>query len=157
MVVRSNCRESPDCVMRKPPLSMIRAVVASLRSRNPRNTSSSCWISSSMSWGKVAMSCVLRLALVDVLVEQHAGDHVERFENALALVRGGRERRHLHFAVVKEKFHVLHRRGIGQVAFIVLKNVRDSFEIQLQALEVVREILEALDVLRHFLILRIRD
>src|SRR6185436_11854062 len=98
MVVRSNLAASPWWVMRNPPLSTINAVVASLRLRNARKTLSRASMSSSISWGKVAMSCVLRDALLDVFVQQHARDHVERFEHALATVGGGVERGHLRLA-----------------------------------------------------------
>src|SRR6266699_5918548 len=128
--------------MRKPPLSMIKAVVASLRPRNSPNMSSSPWMSSSRSCGKVAMSCVLRNALVDEFVEQHACNHVERFENAFALVADRGEGRHLHLAVVEKKFHVFHGRGVGQIALVVLQDVRDFFQVEPEALEIVREVLE---------------
>src|SRR6185369_975852 len=106
--------------MRKPPLSIISAVVASLRPRNSPNTSSSPWMSSSRSCGKVAMSCVLRNVLVNEFVEQHARNHVERFENAFALVGDRSEGGRLHFAVVEQKLHVFDRRRVGQVALVVL-------------------------------------
>src|SRR5438093_4189788 len=106
--------------MRKPPLSMISAVVASLFSSNSRSTVSSCWTSSSMSWGSVAMSCVLRRGLGDELVEQHARNHVEGFEHPFTPVRGGGERGHLHVAVVEQKLHVIHRRSVWQIALVVL-------------------------------------
>src|ERR1022692_5034220 len=123
MVVRSNWRASPQCVIKKPPLSMISAVVASLFSSRSLNASSRNLTSSTRSWGKVAMSCVLRRSLRDVLVQQHARDHVQRFENPLAFVRGGRERRHLHLAIVQQKLHVFHRRDVRQIALIVLQDI----------------------------------
>src|SRR6266496_3479640 len=143
--------------MRKPPLSIIKAVVASLRPRNSPNTSSSPWMSSSRSCGKVAMSCVLRNVLVDEFVEQHAGNHVEGLEYAFALVANRGEGRRLHLAVVEKKFHVFHGRGVGQVALVVLQNVRDFVQVELEALEIVREVLKTLNVLGHFLVLRIGD
>src|SRR4029434_6907989 len=121
---------------------MIRTVVASLRPRNSRKTSSSPRMSSSRSCGKVAMSCVLRNVLVDVLVEQQACDHVEWFEDAFALVANRGEGRHLHLAVVEQKFHVFHRRGVGQIALVVLQNVRNIIQVELETLEIVHQVLE---------------
>src|SRR5512145_851314 len=123
MVVRSNWRASPWLVMRNPPLSMIRAAVASLLARSSNSSSSSRWMSSSMSWGREAMSCVLRRSLADELVEQHAGDHVEGFKDAFALVGGGGEGRDLDFAVVEQKLHVFDGSDVGEVAFVVLEDV----------------------------------
>src|ERR1035441_2248722 len=104
MVVRSNCRVSPWPEMRKPPLSMISAVVASLFSSKSRNSRSSRPMSSSISCGKEAMSCVLRSCLADIFVQQNAGDHVERLEDAFALVRRRAEGRDLDVAVVQDEF-----------------------------------------------------
>src|SRR5260370_36331220 len=111
MVVRSNCSESPPWVIRKPPLSMTRADVASLSWINWRRTRSSSWMSSSMSWGSVAIAFLggLGRALRDELVQQHAGDHVERFKNPVALVGDRVEGGHLEVAVVQQEFHVFHR------------------------------------------------
>src|ERR1039457_1731098 len=115
--------------MRKPPLSMMSAVVASVWPINSRNAASSCWMSSSISWGRVAMSCGLGSALVDEFLKQHARDHVERLKHPLAFVRGAIERRHLHFAVVQKIFHVFGRRGVRQVAFVVLQDVRNFRDV----------------------------
>src|SRR5689334_9254124 len=98
--------------MRNPPLSRISAVQASLFSSKSRKMLSSCRMSSSMSWGRVAMSCVLRCALADILVEQQARDHVERLEHAFTLVRDGFKGRDLHLAIVEEVIHVFDRRGV---------------------------------------------
>src|ERR1039457_3678521 len=108
--------------MRKPPLSMTSAAVASVCRMNSRSASSIRCMSSSISWGRVALSRVLGGALVDEFLEQQTRDHIERFEHALALVRGGIERRHLHLAVVQQIFHVFDRRGVRQVALIVLQD-----------------------------------
>src|SRR5208283_4887233 len=110
MLVMSKSCASPCCVMRKPPLSMISVAIASVLAMNSRNTPSRWRMSSSISWGRVAMSGVLRNALVDEFVQQEARDHVQRLEHALAFVRRGAERRHLHFAVVQQVFHVFHGR-----------------------------------------------
>src|SRR2546423_3199773 len=102
---------------------MISAVVASLFSNNSRNSSSRSWMSSSISWGRVAMSCVLRSGLANVFIEQHAGDHVEGLKNAFTPVRGRAERGHLHFPIVEQKFHVFGRGNIGQVTLVVLQDI----------------------------------
>src|ERR1051325_3973271 len=123
IVVRSKFRESPWWVMRKPPLSMTIAVVASVCFSNSRNVSSSCWMSSSMSCGSVAMSCVLRRSLSNELIEQHPRDHVECFEYAFAFVRHRSEGRDLNLAVVQDEFHVLHRSHVLQIPLVVLQHV----------------------------------
>src|ERR1017187_6585029 len=153
MVVRSYCRASPQCVMRKPPRSMTSAVVASLFSSSSLNDWSSSLTSSSRSWGSVAMSCVLRRSLRDELVQQHARDHVQRLKNALAFVRGRRERGNLNFAVVQQKLHVFHGRDVRQIALVVLQDIGNFVEVQLQRAEVFFEVLETLGVLRHLLVL----
>src|SRR5258706_1950663 len=143
--------------MRNPPLSMISAVVASLFSSSSRNSSSSSWISSSISWGNVAMSCVLRSSLTDVLIKQHPGDHVQRLKNAFTAVRGRTERGDLHFAVVEQKFHVFGRSNIGKIPLVILEHVGNFAQIQLEGLQIVFQVRKGLDVLRHFLVLRIGD
>src|SRR5579862_8563668 len=105
--------------MRNPPLSMISAVVASLFSSNSRSASSRRWISSSTSCGSVPMSCVLRRGLADELVQQHARNHVESFEDALAFVGDRRKGRHLHVPVVEQEFHVVYRGDVGQITLVV--------------------------------------
>jgi hypothetical protein len=101
------------------------------------------------------MSCVLRDALVDIFVEQHPRDHVQRLEHAFAFVCTAGKRRHLHVAVVEQEIHVFRRRGVGQITFVVLQNVGNLADVELQRFQIVREILKRLDVLRHFFILRI--
>src|SRR5258706_781369 len=155
MVVRSKDRVSPWLVMRKPPLSMINAVVASVLASSSRNSSSSRWMSSSTSCGRVAMSCVLRSSLADELVEQHARNHVQRFEDAFALVGGGSEGGHLEIAVVEQKLHVLHRGHVRQIPLVVLQHIRNVGQVQLEGLQVLLKVVERLDVFRHFVVLRI--
>src|SRR5258706_4746229 len=135
---------------------MTSAAVASLCSSSSSKTWSICWTSSSMSWGRVAMSCVLWCGLADELVEQHAGDHVERLENAFALVSGTLECRHLDFAVVDQVVHVFHRRDVGQIALVVLEDVGDVGEVEPERLQILFEVGETLHVLCHLLVLRIR-
>src|SRR6266568_8416687 len=157
MVVRSNCRESPWCVRRKPPLSITSAVTASLRSKKLRNTSSRRWMSSSSSWGRVGISGVLRRAEIDELVQQQPRNHVQRFKDAFAFVRGGGEGRHLDVAIVQQELHVFDRRGVGQVALVELQDVGDVFDVELEAPEIVREVLKGFDVLAHLFVLRVGD
>src|ERR1019366_178901 len=144
MVVRSNCRASPWLVMRKPPLSMISAVVASLFPSKSCNSPSSRSMSSSISWGKEAMSCVLRGALADIFVQQHAGDHVERLKDAFALVRRRAEGRDLDVAVVQEEFQVFYRGDVRQITLVVLQHVGNVGEVEPQGLQVVFQVCEAL-------------
>src|SRR5581483_8805492 len=119
--------------MRKPPLSMTSTVVASVCTRKSCSASLRTLMSSSINCGSVAMSCglwrAMRLALVDELVQQQARNHVQRFKNSFAFVRGSRERRHLHFTIVQKKFHVFHRRGVRQIALVVLQHVGNFSEI----------------------------
>src|SRR5438445_7383135 len=85
-VVVSKRRVSPHWVMRKPPLSMTRAEVASLLTSRSSSKASIRRMSSSINWGRVGISGGSASALVDELVEQHAGNHVERFKDAFAFV-----------------------------------------------------------------------
>src|SRR5471030_213114 len=128
--------------MRKPPLSMISAAVASVLAMNSRSVSSKRRMSSSISWGRVSMSCVLWNALIDKFLQQQAGDHVQRFEHALAFVRGRGKRRHLHVAVVQKKIHVFDGRGVGQVALVVLKDAGDFPEIHFERVQIFHEVLK---------------
>src|SRR2546428_1726848 len=134
MVVRSNSSDSPLWAMRKPPLSMMRAVVASLLASNSFRTWSSCRMSSSRSCGSVGISRGCAGALADEFVQQQAGDHVERFEDALASVRGRSEGRDLHVAIVEQELHVFHRRGVGQITFVELQDIGNVVHVQFQGL-----------------------
>ena len=103
------------------------------------------------------MSCVLRRSLADEFVQQHASDHVERFKHALALVSGRRKRGHLHVPIIEQEFHIVHRRDIWQVPLVELQDIRDFGQIQLEGFEILFKVDEALDVFRHFFVLRIGD
>ena len=48
-------------------------------------------------------------------------------------------------------------RGVRQVALVVLQHVGNFREVELEGIQVVHEILEALDVFRHLFVLRIGD
>src|SRR5215469_6935136 len=135
MVVRSKSlsRSSlPRWVMRNPPLSMISAAEASVWSNNACKMTPNLWMSSSISCGKVAMSCVLRCVLADKFIEQQARNHIQRFEYALAFVRDGAEGRDLDVAIVEEKLHVFHRGDIRQIALVVLEHEGNVRQVHLQ-------------------------
>src|SRR5215213_6060492 len=142
--------------MRNPPLSAMNAVLASLLTSNSRRAASSSETSSSISWGSVPIELrVLRLALIDELVEQHAGDHVQSLEHAFALVGAAGKGRHLNLTIVQQEIHVFHWRDIRQIALVVLEHIRNVINVELQALQVILKILEALDVLGHLVVLRV--
>src|SRR6267142_637275 len=166
MVVRSNWRESPQLPIRNPPLSITRAVLPSVCASSSRKISSSLWTSSSISCGSVAMilrdpcyhrSSVLGSSLADKFVQQHASNHVERFENAFATVGAGREGRDLDIAIVQEELHIFNRGDIGQIALVVLKHIGNFLKVQLQGFEIFFQVGEAFNVLGHFIVLRIGD
>src|SRR5258707_4579222 len=140
IVVRSKRRASPWLAMRKPPLSIINAVVASLFSSKPFSSSSSNWMSSSISWGKVAMSCVLRSSLADILIEQHPGDHVERLKNAFAPMGGRAKRGHLHVAIVQQELHVFNGSDVRQIALVILQDIGNLSEVELKHFHVLFEV-----------------
>src|ERR1022692_3890786 len=155
MVVRSKSSALPCDVMRKPPLSMMSAAVASAAVMSSLSASLSRWMSSSMSCGRVDISGMLGNALIDVFLQQHTGDHVQRFEHTLAFVGTGGKRRHLYIAVVHKEIHVFERSGVRQVALVILQHVWNLAEVELQRLQIVRQVLERLDILSHFFVLRI--
>src|SRR5262245_33991702 len=105
MVVRSNLLASPLCVIINPPLSMTRAVVASVCLRNSPSASSITLMSASLRGGNVVIisRSVLRSVLVDELGKQRARNGVQGFENAAAIVGCRGKRGHLHLAAVEKK------------------------------------------------------
>src|SRR5688572_30656674 len=105
--------------MRNPPLSSNKATLASLFSRSSCMARSTSVISSSISSGNGDISGSFSVRLVHVFVQQQTSNHVQGLEHALAFVGAGRKGRHLHLAIVQEKFHVFHRRGIREIAFVV--------------------------------------
>jgi len=104
-----------------------------------------------------SFSCVLRLrrVLIDEFMEQQARNHVERLKNAFTFMSGSRKRRNLGLTVVQQKLHIFKRGNIRQIAFVVLKHMRNFIQVELQGSEIVDQILKALHVFRHFFILRI--
>src|SRR6188474_189824 len=136
---------------------MISAVVDSVLVSNSLRVSSRHWISSSISWGRVDMSCVLRRSLADVFMQQHASDHVQGLENTLATVCCGGKGGHLHFAIVQEELHILHRGSVCQIPLVVLHDVRDIRQVELENPEVFLKVGKTLHVLGHLFVLRIGD
>ncbi|MFM1943521.1 MAG: hypothetical protein RI897_2503 [Verrucomicrobiota bacterium] len=97
------------------------------------------------------------VAFVDELVEEHPGDHVEGFEDALALVGDAGETGHLHFAVIEQEFHIFDGCGVGEVPFVVLEDVGYIREVHAEGFEVFLHVAEALDVFGHLFVLGICD
>src|SRR6185436_12651447 len=118
--------------MRKPPLSMSRVTVASERDSKSSSAMSSTRMSSSKSCGSDAISLFGARALVDELVQQQAGNHVERFKHAFAFGSDGGKGRHLHVAIVQSKLQVIDRRDIGQITLVVLQDIRNIREVHIQ-------------------------
>src|SRR4051812_4322684 len=116
--------------MRKPPLSMMMAALPSHLRSSSSSTRSSSRTSSSISWGSVGISCGLAITLVDELVQEQAGDHVQRFEHSLALVGATGEGWHFDVTVVEQEIHVLQGRDIGQVALVVLQHIGNVGQMQ---------------------------
>src|ERR1051326_7459360 len=103
------------------------------------------------------MSCVLRSGVADELVQQQPGDHVQRLEDSFALVGAGGKGWNLNFPIVEQKFHIFYGSDVGEVALVVLEDVRDLGEIQFESFEVLFEIGEAFDIFAHLVVLRIGD
>ena len=95
------------------------------------------------------MSCVLRDTLIDEFLQQQTRNHIQRLKNALALVGSGAERRHLHVAVIEQIIHVFNRRGVRQIALVVLDDIGDFPEIEFQRAQIVYEVLKALEEARN--------
>src|SRR3954453_2887092 len=121
--------------MRKPPLSMMIAALPSHLTSRSCKADSSSWTSSSISWGSVAISRGLPVALVDEFVQEQPGYHVQRLEHSLALVGGTRERWHLRLAVIKQKIHILHWSCVREIAFVKLQHIGNVRQVEIQALE----------------------
>src|SRR5579862_8926971 len=122
--------------MSGPPLSMTMAAVASLLRSNSSRAVSRAWTSSAINGGRPGISRGFWSAFADELVEEQARDHVERFKDALATGGDRRERGRLHFAIVEQELHVFDGSDIGQVALVVLENVRDFGKVKAESLEV---------------------
>lgn len=90
-------------------------------------------------------------------MEQHAGDHVERFKDTIAFGSGSLEGGDLNFAIIEDEIEIFHGRDFGQVAFVVLHDVGNIVEVEVEGLEVLFEVFEGLDVLLHFIVLGVGD
>ena len=101
------------------------------------------------------MSSGFAIGFVDELMEQEASNHIQSFEYSSAFTGAAGKSGNFNVAIVEQKIHVLDRSGIGQVALVELQHVRDVRQIEIEALEILFEIGEALDVLSHFFVLRI--
>src|ERR1039458_631300 len=90
-----------------------------------------------------------RLVFARKLLQQEPRDRVERGEYALTGGSDADEARHTDLAVVENEIEVVHRRGIPEVAFVILDDVGDLVEARALAHKVLFEVLEAFDVLFH--------
>src|SRR5712691_4845619 len=121
---------------------------ASLAPDSPRKVVNT-WLIFSESPSRITMSCSLTvcpLFLPKLADEDHAGDGVERVEHAVTVDRHRLEGRDPPGPPVEEKLHVLERRDIGEVALVVLDDVRDLVDVVAVLAEVLFEVAEALDV-----------
>jgi hypothetical protein len=94
---------------------------------------------------------------VDKFVKEHASDHIEGFEDALALAGDAAERGDLDFAIIEEELHIIDWSDVWEVAFIVLEDVRDIGEVEFEGAQIFFEVGEAFDVIGHFIVLGIGD
>src|SRR5262245_50562165 len=112
--------------MIKPPLSMMKAVPASLLINNSCMALFSALMSSSMSWGRVGIvsdfewqrflrpsSGDFTLAFRDEFLQQQTSNHVQGFEDPVTLVGAGREGGDLFLPVIEQVFHELGRGHVG--------------------------------------------
>src|SRR5688572_33326706 len=118
--------------MRNPPLSRSRATLASLFCRRSCIARSTSVMSSSISSGSGDISRSFSVGVVYKLVQEQSGNHVQGLKDPLTLMGAGGERRHLHFAIVEQEFHVLHRRRVWKIALVVLHNVRNVAQVLVQ-------------------------
>src|SRR6266498_4836682 len=164
-VITSKSGALPHWVMTNPPLSITNPTVASPLIKSSCKAAFSSPMSSSISWGSVGIPNDLgpggsgdpALAFGDELLEQQAGDHVQRLEDAFALVGASREGRHLFLAVVQQVVHEFDGRRIGHIALVVLEHEGDVVELEVEGTKVFLEVLEALHVLLHLVVLRVSD
>src|ERR1700730_17010774 len=130
---------------------------ASLAPDSPRKAVNT-WLIFSESPSRITMSCSLTvypLFLPELADQDHAGHGVEGVEHAVTVDRHGREGRDPPGPPVEEKFHVLERRDVGEVALVVLDDVRDLVDVVVVLAEVLFHVAEALDVLAQPVPLRV--
>src|SRR3954463_7304587 len=153
--VTSKVSVSPFSTRQKPALSVMMAVAASLLAKRSPKAPSMTAMSSSSNCGSVCISPAG--VFVDKFLEQQSRDCVKGFENAFAFCGGGFEGGNAHVAIVQQILHVLDGRDVRQVALVVLEHVREFGQIEFRPAEIFFQILEALDVFLHFVVLRISD
>jgi hypothetical protein len=90
-------------------------------------------------------------------MKEHAGDHIEGFEDALALAGDAAKGGDLDFAIVEQELHVVDWSDVWEIAFVVLEDVRDIREVEFEGTEILLEVGEAFDVIGHFIVLGIGD
>src|SRR5207248_9039005 len=89
--------------------------------------------------------------------EQGLGDRVQRRKNILTGAGDNFETLDPLPAIVQNVLKIVHRRDVGQVAFVVLQDVGNVIEGHVLLGQVVLEIFETLDVFLHLFPLRIGD
>src|SRR5215510_244163 len=150
----SSARLAPVIARSCPPRSMSSASVAP---DSPRNVVRTALIrSASPSW--MTMSCsltVLPLFLSEFAHQNHAGDGVEGVEHAIATDGHRLEIRNLPSPAVEHELHVLERRDVGEVALVVLDDVRHLVQVVVVLAEVLLQVAEALHVLPQPVPLRV--
>src|SRR5262245_37301209 len=116
--------------MRNPPLSMSRAALASLLMSNSSRARLISAMSSSMSWGSVAILGSFAGALVDKLLQEQTRDHVQRLKDSITFVGAGREGGYLFVPVVEKEFQVFRGRHVREIALVVLQDVGNVSQVQ---------------------------
>src|SRR5882724_3425058 len=104
--------------------------------------------SASASW--MTMSCsftVLPLFLTEFADQNHARDGVEGVEDPIAVDGHGLEVRDLPGPSVEHELHVLDGRDVGEIALVVLNDVRHLIKIVVVLPHVLFQIAKALDIL----------
>src|SRR3989454_2449166 len=150
----SSVRETPSIARSWPPRS-IRS--ASPAPESPRNRVR-IWVMrvASASWMTRSRGFIACLTgAPEFAGESHAGDGVERVEDSLPFDGRRLEERDSLGPVVEDELQILHRRDVGQVALVVLQDVRDLVEGALVLAEVGLEVAQALDVFAETLELRV--
>src|SRR5882672_5590920 len=142
----SSARLAPVIARSWPLRSMSRASVAP---DSPRNVVRTALIfSASLSW--MTMSCsftVLPLFLTELAHQDHARDGVESVEDPVAVDRHGLEVRDPPGPPVEHELQVLDRRDVGEIALVVLDDIRHLVQAVVILAQVFLQVAEALDVL----------
>src|SRR2546428_8384441 len=119
----SSVRETPSIARSWPPRSISSASPAP---ESPRKRVRICWMrAASPSWMTVSRSFIAPLAPATELARQrHTGDGIECVEHSLPFEGRRFEKRDSLGPAVEDVFQILHRRDVGQVALVVLQDVR---------------------------------